>query len=370
MIALAILLSVATLAAQPLAGARRLIHPAPQPQGIVNEQAPSWGAGTWMNLPDSKTGLDIGDFRGKVVYLFFFQSWCPGCHSYGFPTLLELVRTFQGEPDVAFVAVQTAFEGFAHNTRDQAWNLVRRYDLKIPVGHSTEKGRSALQQRYRAGGTPWSVVIDRDGVVQFNDFRTTPQDAAVLIRTLLARPPRAAPAEALPASRGGQQLLGQLLDVSGLNWVEPNAGIRLEGSAPVTLVRWFTDGCPFCVASIAAVNKLREDYGERGFQTVLVYHPKPPGEVTAEHARQAAARLGYAGPLAFDPQWSVLRRIYLEANPDGATSVSFLLDRAGRVCYVHPGPVFGPSSDPQQAESDQDYRDIRKAIEALLAGQP
>jgi len=38
-------------------------------------KAPSWGNTRWINLPPGKTGLDIGDYRGKVVYLAFFQKW-------------------------------------------------------------------------------------------------------------------------------------------------------------------------------------------------------------------------------------------------------------------------------------------------------
>ena len=36
----------------------------------------------------------MADFRGKVVYLYFFQSWCPGCHRHGFPTLQAMSKHF------------------------------------------------------------------------------------------------------------------------------------------------------------------------------------------------------------------------------------------------------------------------------------
>lgn len=43
--------------------------------GIEGQKAPAWSSAEWQNLPEGKTSLDIGDFSGKVVYLFFFQSW-------------------------------------------------------------------------------------------------------------------------------------------------------------------------------------------------------------------------------------------------------------------------------------------------------
>ena len=61
-----------------LSGAAANQRPKP---GIVGKAAPSWGVTEWINLPKKKTTLDIADFKGKVVYLFCFQSWCPGCHS-------------------------------------------------------------------------------------------------------------------------------------------------------------------------------------------------------------------------------------------------------------------------------------------------
>ena len=43
--------------------------------GIVGKQAPSWSVSKWFNLPKGTESLDVKDYRGKVVYLFFFQSW-------------------------------------------------------------------------------------------------------------------------------------------------------------------------------------------------------------------------------------------------------------------------------------------------------
>ena len=40
-------------------------------------------------------------------------------------------------------------------------------------------------RRYRTGGTPWTVLIDPDGVVQFNDFHIAPDKAIDLIDRML-----------------------------------------------------------------------------------------------------------------------------------------------------------------------------------------
>jgi len=139
--------------------------------GILNHEAPGWGVSEWINLPADKTDLNIGDYKGKTLYLYGFQSWCPGCHARGFPTLQKIIERFGDDPKVGIVAIQTVFEGFGTNTFDRAKEVAQRYGLKIPVGQSGNAGApSALMRSYRTGGTPWTVIVGPDGIVRFNDF--------------------------------------------------------------------------------------------------------------------------------------------------------------------------------------------------------
>ena len=158
-------------------------------RGVLNQTAPAWGVTQWLNLPQAKTSLHLVDFKGKVIYLYAFQSWCPGCHSQGFPTLKEVIARYGNDTNVAIVAIQTAFEGFHANGFEQAKQIVKRYDLKIPVCHSgSEQEPSLLMRRYRTGGTPWTIIIDRAGVVRFNDFHTSAEAAGRLIEALKKSP--------------------------------------------------------------------------------------------------------------------------------------------------------------------------------------
>ena len=140
--------------------------------GIQGNPAPEWGVDTWFNLSDDKKRIDLRDYSNGVIYLYCFQSWCPGCHSHGFPTLLKVMEQFKEAPGVAFVAVQTVFEGFEVNTADRARETAEKYQLTIPIGHDPgPNGRlSLIMQRYRTGGTPWTIVIDSAGTVSYNDF--------------------------------------------------------------------------------------------------------------------------------------------------------------------------------------------------------
>lgn len=155
------------------------------PPGIVGQTAPEWSVSSWHQLPEGKKSLDVKDFAGKVTYLYFFQSWCPGCHKAGFPTLQELTKKFKDDPDVAFVAIQTTFEGHDINTAGRLKEMATRYKLKIPFGQSAgTKGTPKIMREYRTGGTPWIVIIDKQGKVRFNGFHVKPKIAAKGIEQL------------------------------------------------------------------------------------------------------------------------------------------------------------------------------------------
>ena len=93
--------------------------------GIDGQLAPEWGVTQWFNVPNDRPSLTLQDLADKVVYLYCFQSWCPGCHSHGFPTLLAVRDSLKDAPGVAFVAIQTVFEGVDVNTLERPRSIHR-----------------------------------------------------------------------------------------------------------------------------------------------------------------------------------------------------------------------------------------------------
>ena len=158
--------------------------------GILDKKAPKWEATDWVNLPAGKKSVDIEDYKGKVIYLYCFQSWCPGCHKSGFPTLKKMIDKYKNNKDVAFVSIQTVFEGFHTNTPDKIKIIDKKYGLNIPMAQSGKqegdvKKRSPLMKKYRTRGTPWTIIIDKEGVVKFNGFHIKPDEAEKVINGLL-----------------------------------------------------------------------------------------------------------------------------------------------------------------------------------------
>ena len=172
----------------------------------------------------------------------------------------------------------------------------------------------------------------------------------------------------LPAARGGQDRIGDKWpDLNFDRWLQTPKNEPIETKKKVTLYRWWTDGCPYCRASLPAIQKLRKKYeDEKDFQTVAIYHPKPPQRVDDEDLLEVIRVMKYDGPVAIDRDWSELRTAYLAHGDRRATSVSLLVDVEGRIRFVHPGPVFFPSENPRYEQENDDYERLDKAIEVLL----
>jgi len=153
-------------------------------RGIVGKSAPALRVHKWINVPAGKKTVRLSDYRGKVVYLYFFQAGCPGCLKHGFPALRTLTRRYKKDDKVAFIAIQTPFEGFKYHTARRLPELAKRFKLSIPMGHDGRHSRKRLMRRYRTGGTPWVAIIDHTGVVRFDGYHLRVHHATRLLNAL------------------------------------------------------------------------------------------------------------------------------------------------------------------------------------------
>jgi len=136
----------------------------------------------------------------------------------------------------------------------------------------------------------------------------------------------------------------------------------------VVLLRWWTEGCPYCAATLPALDQLSGDDAGNGLVVIGVFHPKPPHPVSDRHVLAVANQLGFSGPIAVDERWSTLERYWLDGHPErNWTSISFLIDREGIVRWVQGGGEYHPGDDPRHAQCATRYRELERAISAALA---
>ena len=87
--------------------------------------------------------------------------------------------------------MQTVFEGFGSNSEDKLRKNQLKYDLKIPMAHAPGNPQThsipEIMRKYRSGGTPWTVIIDPNGKVVFNEFHLDANLATELIKDMLSK---------------------------------------------------------------------------------------------------------------------------------------------------------------------------------------
>jgi thiol-disulfide isomerase/thioredoxin len=123
--------------------------------------------------------IDLADYRGKVVILSFWASWCPYCRKL-IPELVGFQGQYYGEGlRVVGIAV-----------RDQK-EAVRSYCQRVNVNYPVAMGDADIRKLYGGiSGLPTTLLIGRDGRI-YRRFAGAPADLDRFeerIKTLLARP--------------------------------------------------------------------------------------------------------------------------------------------------------------------------------------
>ena len=125
----------------------------------VGDAAPSFH-GT-----DLRTGrpASLADYRGKVVLLNIWATWCPPCRV-EMPSMQRLHQKLAGT-DFRIVAVSVDGDAFhAEDSQDPAgiMSFATGMGLTFDILHDPS---GAIRKSYQTTGVPESFVIDRDGVI-------------------------------------------------------------------------------------------------------------------------------------------------------------------------------------------------------------
>lgn len=121
--------------------------------------------------------IDLSAYKGKVVYLDFWASWCKPCRE-SFPWMNELTDLY-GSDGLVVVAVNVDHErGLAEDFLQQ-----NTADFKVVYDPDGD-----LAEKYNVQAMPTSVLIGRDGKVRYVHSGFYPRkedDYLAHIRTLL-----------------------------------------------------------------------------------------------------------------------------------------------------------------------------------------
>jgi thiol-disulfide isomerase/thioredoxin len=151
--------------------------------------APEWQVAEWLNGDPG----NLADHRGKVILIDFFQLWCPGCKRFSVPLFNRWHEQYGDRDDVLIVSIHTVFEGHAHQSPDRLREFVETWSIEHPVGIDTyasdEDEVPVTMRRFRTGGTPFVVFVDKQGRQRFRHLGSFDDRAAeALIKRLLDEP--------------------------------------------------------------------------------------------------------------------------------------------------------------------------------------
>jgi thiol-disulfide isomerase/thioredoxin len=104
------------------------------------------------------TVVRSSDFRGRVVILDFWATWCLPCRR-EMPELEKLYRRYQGNSMVTFWAVDVQKNG---ETPEKARDFMKKAGYTLPVACGSEKSLEGLS----VDGFPSLIIIDKSGRVR------------------------------------------------------------------------------------------------------------------------------------------------------------------------------------------------------------
>lgn len=118
----------------------------------VGSPAPVFTVDVIKNATAGK--INLSDYKGKVVYVDFWASWCGPCKR-SFPKLEELRAKYK---DKGFEVIAINMD---ENVQD-AIDFLEKFPVTFPIGSDPKGG---IAEQFKIKGLPSAYIIDRQGVI-------------------------------------------------------------------------------------------------------------------------------------------------------------------------------------------------------------
>jgi thiol-disulfide isomerase/thioredoxin len=141
--------------------------------------------GTFTALNGTK--LKISDWKGKVVVLDYWATWCGPCRK-SFPSMQKLYEMYKGNPNVVF-AIVNVWERTEDRMKIVQDFLSKSPELSFPVYFDMD---DSVVSKYGVTGIPTKFFLGKDGRIQFKEVGLAPdeqfiEDSSKKIDVLLAQ---------------------------------------------------------------------------------------------------------------------------------------------------------------------------------------
>lgn len=134
--------------------------------------------GSAAQAADDAGSLDLAAYRGQVVVVDFWASWCVPCRR-SFPWMNAMTKKY-GEQGLVFIGVNVDAE------RAEAETFLDEYPAEFAILY--DDGDKSLAREFNVQAMPTSYVFDREGnrVTQHLGFKVKKQHEyeALIVETL------------------------------------------------------------------------------------------------------------------------------------------------------------------------------------------
>ena len=121
-----------------------------------NEQAGESRKAPDFTLQDlSNQKVRLSDFKGRVVMLEFWATWCPPCRS-AIPTLEKLHKTYESR----------GLKVLAVSVDEGGWDNVRSFARERGISYTVLRGIDDVYSNYTIRLIPAMFLLDKQGVIQ------------------------------------------------------------------------------------------------------------------------------------------------------------------------------------------------------------
>jgi len=130
------------------------------------------------SFPDD-TNITLADFKGRVVYLDFWATWCPPCRK-SFPWMEEMQQHYKAD-GLSIIAVSV------DKKRQLIEQFIKKTEPTFIVAHDPT---GKVAKTYKLRGMPSTYLIDRNGQLVMTHMGFRNKDKAKMeaaIQTLLEK---------------------------------------------------------------------------------------------------------------------------------------------------------------------------------------
>ena len=135
--------------------------PTPAPADNVRKTAPNF------TLDDAQgAAIRLSDYKGKVVLLDFWATWCHGCKT-EIPWYMEFQNKYK-DKGLAVIGV---------SMDDDGWKSVKPFVEEQKMNYAVVIGNEALAKLYAVDALPVTLLIDRNGKIAVSHAGMVEKDA-------------------------------------------------------------------------------------------------------------------------------------------------------------------------------------------------